>query len=76
MLLAGASLKLVDDQGAVFGHLGSPWTPVLSFEGEVSPSCRRALADAIRILHSLTAGPGDPLSSRNFTLLRALGLSS
>ena len=60
MLLAGASLKLVDDQGAVFKTLeaGDPVDfPVLSFEGEVSPEVRRrALADAIRILHSLTAG--------------------
>ena len=79
MLLAGASLKLVDDQGAVFKTLeaGDPVDfPVLSFEGEVSPEVRRrGLSDAIRILHSLTAGrtvthPNSP----SCTLLRVQAL--
>ena len=60
LLLAGVSLKLVDDRGRIFkSHQPSDPVdfPVLSIEGVVDRSTRqRALGGAIEILHSLAAG--------------------
>ena len=60
LLLAGATLKLVDDRGQVFkSHQPSDPVdfPVLSIEGTLDRATRqRALEGAIEILHSLSAG--------------------
>ena len=60
LLLAGLSLKLVDDRGRVFkSHEAKDPVdfPILSIEGEVDRSTRReALDGAIAILHALSAG--------------------
>jgi cell division septal protein FtsQ len=60
LLLAGLNLKLVDDRGRVFkSHEAKDPVdfPVLSIEGEVDRSTRRAALDgAIAILHALSAG--------------------
>jgi len=60
LLLAGVSLKLVDDRGRVFkSHEPRDPVdfPVLSIEGEVDRATRNeALEGAIAILHALAAG--------------------
>lgn len=60
LLLAGATLKLIDDRGRVFKR-HAPTDPidfpVLTIEGETSPSIRtQATRGAVEILHALAGG--------------------